>query len=33
MSKLIRRSLPSTIAVSTASREPCLVAMVDAHWA
>ena len=31
MSKLIRRSLPSTIAVSTASREPCLVAMVDAH--
>ena len=30
MSKLIRRSLPSTIAVSTASREPCLVAMVDA---
>ncbi len=31
MSKLIRRSLPGTIAVSTASREPCLVAMVDAH--
>ncbi len=31
MSKLIRRSLPSTISVSTASREPCLVAMVDAH--
>ena len=31
MSKLIRRSLPSTIAVSTASREPYLVAMVDAH--
>lgn len=31
MSKLIRRSLPGTITVSTASREPCLVAMVDAH--
>jgi len=31
MSKLIRRSLPGTIAVSTASREPCLVALVDAH--
>ncbi len=31
MSKLIRRSLPGTIAVSTASREPCLMAMVDAH--
>ena len=31
MSKLIRRSLPSTIGVSTASREPCLVALVDAH--
>ncbi|HNH18117.1 PAS-domain containing protein, partial [Zoogloea sp.] len=31
MSKLIRRSLPGTIAVSTESREPCLVALVDEH--
>ncbi|MCE1185654.1 PAS domain-containing protein [Zoogloea sp.] len=31
MSKLFRRSLPGTIAVSTASREPLLRAMVDAH--
>ena len=31
MSKLFRRSLPTNIAIGTASRSPCLVALVDAH--
>jgi signal transduction histidine kinase/CheY-like chemotaxis protein len=31
MSKLFRRSLPASIAIGTASRTPCLVALVDAH--
>lgn len=31
MSKLIRRSMPSTIAVRTSSHDPWLIALVDAH--